>query len=229
MRHARLALAALATVAGTSGCTIPITAQTITGGALNAGALLFVDRYNEGSEGTHTYDVRAGADTRATLFLAAITVANRAHLFPRPAPEASPSRSSDNAPADGDDVILARAPGRAWRADDPPAPETFPGRQWTPAPQFSIRAGSPEARGDTLLWVVIHRAARQVAFILLPRDDHATRVAFVPYDPPADVLMSVPSDHAQRNAVEALHQAFYFKALEHLGRETLIHRQVVGP
>jgi hypothetical protein len=226
MKCACLALGALAAVAGASGCTIPITAQTITGGALNAGALLFVDRYNEGSDGAHSYDVDAGADTLAALFRAAISDANRAGLFPRPErAEASPVRPSEGVRADGDDVILARAPGRAWRADDPPAPETFPGRQWTPAPQFSIRAGSPETRGDTLLWVVTHRAARQVAFILVPRGDAATRVAFVPYDPPADVLLSVPSDHAQRNAVEALHQAFYFMALEHLGRETFNYRQ----
>jgi hypothetical protein len=211
-----------AAVCTATGCTIPITAQTITGGALNVGAMLFVDRYNEGSgegEGSHAYDVRARSDTLAALFEAALAEANRAHLFPRAA--AHPAPQPDDVPAGGragDDVILARAPGRAWRTDDPPAPETFPGRQWTPAPLFSVRAGSPEVRGDTLLWVVTHRAARQVAFLLVPGDGGAaTRVALLPYDPPADVLLSVPSDHAQRNAVEALHQAFYFVALEHLG------------
>jgi hypothetical protein len=233
MSRVRLATVALATAACTSGCTIPITVQTITGGALNAGALLFVDRYNEGSgegEGSHAYDVRAGADTLASLFRVAIAEANRAHLFPgavadpSPGPSASPERES-TVEAAGDEVILARAPRGAWRADDPPAPETFPGRQWTPAPQFSVRAGSPEVRGDTLLWVVTHRAVRQVAFVLVPRDGvAATRVAFLPYDPPADVLLSVPSDHAQRNAVEALHQAFYFVALE-----AVTYRQGVGP
>lgn len=237
-RSARLAVAALTTVACTSGCTIPITAQTITGGALNAGALLLVDRHNEGSgegEGSHAYDVRADADTLAALFRVAIADANRVHLSPRAVSDSAPTPvvSSERAPrAAGavDDVILARAPGRAWRPDDPPAPETFPGRQWTPAPQFSVRAGSPQVRGDTLLWVVTHRAARQVAFVLVSRGGAgATRVAFVPYDPPADVVLSVPSDHAQRNAVEALHQAFYFVALEHLGPDAVTYRQPTDP
>jgi hypothetical protein len=38
-----------------------------------------------------------------------------------------------------------------------------------------------------------------------------------PYDPPADALLSVPSDHAQRNAVEALHQTFYMAAVARFG------------
>lgn len=236
MRPARLVAVALATVVSTSGCTIPITAQTITGGALNAGALLFVDQYNGGdgeAEGSHAYDVRADADTLAALFRVAIADANRAQLSPRAAsgPDPRAVAASERAPqAAEDDVILARAPGRAWRPADPPAPETFPGRQWTPAPQFSVRAGSPQVRGDTLLWVVTHRAARQVAFVLVSRDGvAATRVTFAPYDPPADVLLSVPSDHAQRNAVEALHQAFYFVVLEHLGRDAVTYRQRIDP
>lgn len=236
MRPDPLVVVLLASAACTSGCTIPITAQTITGGALNAGALLFVDRYNEGSgegEGSYAYEVRAGADTLAALFRSTIDDANHAHLVPRAVPYPAASASSEQAPtaeAAGDDVILARAPGRAWRPSDPPAPETFPGRQWTPAPQFSVRAGSPEVRGDTLLWVVTHRAARQVAFVLVPRDGvAATRVTFAPYDPPADVLLSVPSDHAQRNAVEELHQAFYFVALEHLGRNAFDYQQGIDP
>lgn len=236
MRIAGLAAVALTAVVVAWGCTIPITAQTITGGALNAGALLFVDRYNEGSgdgEGAYAYDVRAGTDTLTALFRLAVADANRRHLFPAAGSEPEPSALRDETPvAEGadDDVILARAPGRAWRADDPPVPETFPARQWTPAPPFSVHSGSPEARGDTLLWVVTHRAARQVAFVLVPRDDGAaSRVAFIPYDPPADVLLSVPSDHAQRNAVEALHQAFYFVAVAHLGREALAYRQRVDP
>lgn len=222
MRSTELAAMALAATLVTWGCTIPITAQTITGGALNAGALLFVDRYNEGSgdgEGAHAYDVRAGADTLAALFRLAVADANRRHLFP--------AADSDPAPAaTSDDVVLARAPGRGWRDDDPPAPETFPGRQWTPAPPFSVRSDGPEVRGDTLIWVVTHRAARQVAFVLVPRDGGAaSRVAFIPYDPPADVLLSVPSDHAQRNAVETLHQAFYFVAAAHLGPGALAYRE----
>ncbi len=236
MRIAGLAAMVLTVVGGAWGCTIPITAQTITGGALNAGALLFVDRYNEGTgegEGSHAYDVRAGADTLAALFRLAVADANRRQLFPAAGSDPDAVASSDETlTAEGpeDDVVLARAPGRAWRTDDPPAPETFPARQWTPAPPFSLRSGSPEARGDTLLWVVTHRAARQVAFVLVPRDDGAaSRVAFIPYDPPADVLLSVPSDHAQRNAVEALHQAFYFVAVAHLGREALAYRQRVDP
>ena len=237
MRIVGLAAVALTAAVGTWGCTIPITAQTITGGALNAGALMFVDRYNEdaGDGGAHAYDVRAGADTLAALFRLAIGDANRRDLFPAAGSDIDPSASRDATPAAAsaegdDDVVLAHAPGRAWRADDPPAPETFPARQWTPAPPFSVRSDSPEARGDTLLWVVTHRAARQVAFVLVPREGGAaSRVAFIPYDPPAAVLLSVPSDHAQRNAVEALHQAFYFVAVRHLGREALVYRQRVDP
>lgn len=234
MRIARLAAMVLTVVGGAWGCTIPITAQTITGGALNAGALLFVDRYNDGTgegEGSHAYDVRAGADTLAALFRLAVADANRRHLFPAAGSDPDAAATPDlTAEGTDDDIILARAPGRAWRADDPPAPETFPARQWTPAPPFSLRSDSPEARGDTLLWVVTHRAARQVAFVLVPRDgDAASRVMFIPYDPPADVLLSVPSDHAQRNAVEALHQAFYFVAVTYLGREALSYRQRVDP
>lgn len=242
MRAAALAAVASTAIAGAWGCTIPITAQTVTGGALNAGALLFVDRFNEGSgegEGAHAYDVRAGADTLAALFRLAVADANRRHLFPstgsdgEPESDPEPATSPDEPlTAEGaeDDVVLARAPGRAWRTDDPPVPETFPARQWTPAPPFSLRSDSPEARGDTLVWVVTHRAARQVAFVLVPRDGGAaSRVAFIPYDPPADVLLSVPSDHAQRNAVEALHQAFYFVAVAHLGRDALAYRQRFDP
>lgn len=217
-----------------TGCTIPITAQTITGGALNAGALLLVDQYNDGAgegDGSHAYDIRADADTLAALFRVAIGEANRAYLFPTTVSETSPP--SDDVPAAGrgeDDVILARAPGRAWRPDDPPAPETFPGRQWTPAPLFSVRPGGPEVRGDTLLWVVTHRAVRQAAFALVPRESGAaTRVALVPYDPPTEILLSVPSDHAQRNAVEALHQAFYFTVLEHLGPGAFAYRRDLDP
>ncbi|MFW6088868.1 MAG: hypothetical protein ACODAB_03880 [Gemmatimonadota bacterium] len=232
MRFPGLAVVACAVVAAASGCTIPITAQTITGGALNAGALLFVDRYNEGTgegEGAYAYDVRAGADTVAALFRLAVADANRRQLFAAAGSDPG-SRPVPSAGSAADDVILARAPGRGWRDDDPPEPETFPARQWTPAPPFSVRSGSPEARGDTLFWVVTHRAARQVAFVLVPRDGGAaSRVAFIPYDPPAEVLLSVPSDHAQRNAVEALHQAFYFVAVEHLGREALAYRQGTDP
>lgn len=231
--RAGLAAVACAAVVGAWGCTIPITAQTITGGALNAGALLFVDRYNEDTgegEAAHAYDVRADPDTLAALFRFAVADANRRHLFPAARSDPDPASSSAaEAPTSGtaeDDVVLARAPGRGWRDDDPPPPETFPGRQWTPAPPFSVRSGGPEVRGDTLIWVVTHRAARQVAFVLVPRDGGAaSRVAFIPYDPPADVLLSVPSDHAQRNAVEALHQAFYFVAVAHLGPGALAYRQ----
>lgn len=227
--------AAVSAAALVAGCTIPITAQTLTGGALNAGALLFIDRINDGSdaaEGSYAYVSELEADTLAALFEAAVEQANRSHMFSRiqpatPTAEADGAGSADAAgrveSADGaeraaDGVVLAQAAGRAWRPDDPPRPETFSDRQWTPAPLFSIRAGSPEVRGDTLMWIVTHRASRQAAFLLTPRTEGAaTRVAIVPYDPPADVFLSVPEDHAQRNAVEALHQAFYFAARARFG------------
>lgn len=211
------ALLALAATTVASGCTIPITAQTITGGALNAGALLFVDRYNEGSgEATYTYHVRAGPDTLAALFESAVERANREHMFPARRRPAAADRETDG-------VILARAPGRAWRPDDPPAPEAFPERHWTPEPLFSPRTGSPEVRGDTLLWVVTHRAGRRATFQLVSGEGSAvTRVVLSPHEPPADVLTSVPADHAQRNAVEALHQVFYFALREHLGPVVLL-------
>jgi len=219
MRRARRALALGITVVA-AGCTIPITAQTITGGALNAGALLLVDRYNERSgEGSYVYYVRADRDSLAAMFEAAVERANHEHLFPRSRP---PNVAGDHAP---DGVLLARAPRRAWRPDDPPPPETFPGRQWTPEPLFSVRAGSPEARGDTLVWVVTHRAGRQAAFELAPGRGDATRVSLVPYEPPADVLTSVPSDHAQRNAVEALHQTFRQAVSQRLGPGAIVQPQ----
>lgn len=220
-------VAAVCAAVWTAGCTIPITAQTLTGGALNAGALLFIDQINDGSdaaEGSYAYVSALEADSLAALFEAAVEEANRSHMFSRPATDARPTAEAGGAgAADGaarasDGVVLARAAGRAWRPDDPPRPETFSDRQWTPAPLFSIRAGSPEARGDTLMWIVTHRASRQAAFLLTSRTDgSATRVAIVPYDPPADVFLSVPEDHAQRNAVEALHQAFYFAARARFG------------
>ena len=222
-KAAALGAAALTAAVLASGCTIPITAQTITGGALNAGALLFVDRHNEGSgEGSYAYHVRAGRDTLAAIFEAAVERANREHLFPPSTPRSpsapAPRARRPSADREADGVILARAPGRAWRPDDPPTPEAFSERQWTPEPLFGTREGSPEARGDTLLWVVTHRAGRQVAFRLASEAGSAvTRVALVPHEPPADVLTSVPTDHAQRNAVEALHQVFYLAVREHLG------------
>lgn len=204
-----------------AGCTIPITAQTLTGGALNAGALLFIDQINDGSdaaEGSYAYVSELEADTLASLFEAAVEEANRSHMYVRDPSEATPAVESDGADGVTDGVVLAQAAGRAWRPDDPPRPETFSDRQWTPAALFSIRAGSPEVRGDTLMWIVTHRASRQAAFLLTRRGDgSATHVAIVPYDPPADVFLSVPDDHAQRNAVEALHQAFYFAARERFG------------
>jgi len=222
----RIALGAVlaAAAAAAASCTIPITAQTLTGGAINAGAMLFVDQYNDEAfegEGTYRYHSELDVDTLAALFEAAVEAANRRHMFPAAAPAPAARVTAAGEPADG--VVLARAAGRAWRPDDPPRPETFPQRQWTPAPLFSIRAGSPEARGDTLMWIVTHRASRQVAFLLVPPGGGtAARVALVPYDPPGDIFLSVPNDHAQRNAVEALHQAFYFAALERFGRRAFV-------
>lgn len=220
-RALALPVAALA-AAVAAGCTIPITAQTLTGGAINAGAMLFVDRYNDGYEGNGAYHyfVAAERDTLAALFEAAVAEANLAHMFPAAPREPAPA-PPDAEPVEGeegDGVVLARASRRGWRPEDPPAPETFSERQWTPAPLFTIRAQSPEARGDTLMWVVTHRASRQAAFLLISREGvPATRVALVPYDPPSDVFLSVPDDHAQRNAVEALHQVFWFAARDRLG------------
>lgn len=230
--RSRLRRAAVLAAAGaTAGCTIPITAQTLTGGAINAGAMLFVDQYNDDAfegEGTYRYHSELAVDTLAALFEDAVEEANRSHMFPRTAPDPAPLVADGEGDAGeagevADGVVLARSSGRAWRPDDPPRPETFPERQWTPAPLFSIRAGSPEARADTLMWIVTHRASRQVAFLLVPPEDGtAARVAFVPYDPPGDVFLSVPDDHAQRNAVEALHQVFYFAALERFGTDAFV-------
>lgn len=222
--RSRVGRAAVLAAAGVAaGCTIPITAQTLTGGAINAGAMLFVDQYNDGAfegEGTYRYHSRLAVDTLAALFEDAVEEANRDHMFPRTAPGAAPLVAEED---EADGVVLARSAGRAWRPEDPPRPETFSERQWTPAPLFSIRAGSPEARGDTLMWIVTHRASRQVAFLLVPPEEGtAARVALVPYDPPGDVFLSVPNDHAQRNAVEALHQVFYFAALERFGRAAFV-------
>lgn len=224
VRRARLRrVACIAVTAIAAGCTIPITAQTITGGALNAGAMFMVDRLNDESAtgaGRYDYLVDASAAELTEIFEAAVADANRRHMFPdrgdRAASESPPAIAED-----GDGVVLASRRGRPARRGDPPEPETFPDRQWTPSPMFGFRGDAPEARGDTLLWVVTHRAERQVAFLLVPRGKDGrsapTRVALMPYDPPADVFLSVPADHAQRNAVEALHQAFYFAVTERLG------------
>lgn len=206
-------------------CTLPLTTQTLTGGALNAGAILFVDRYNDGDSegrGAYRYEARASVDTLTAVFEAAIEEANRSHLF-RSGEDRSPRHADRPVAAGRDGIVLARSPGnRRARADDPPAWETFPQRQWTPSPRYAVRAGSPTVHGDTLSWVVTHRSARQVAFLLVEREGSAaTTVAIVPYDPPNDVFLSVPTDHAQRNAVETLHETFYFAVVERLGAEVL--------
>lgn len=220
----RLAAVLLAT-GPASACTLPLTTQTLTGGALNAGAVLFVDRYNdEGFEGrgAYRYEADASVDTLAAIFEAAIARANRSYLHRSTTRHAPPSTGRSGSSAE-DGVVLARAPGgRRARREDPPARETFPRRQWTPSPRYSIRAGSPVVNGDTLSWVVTHRSARQVAFLLVRRGGGvAATVAILPYDPPNDVFLSVPSDHAQRNAVETLHETFFFAVADHLGPEVL--------
>lgn len=206
------------------GCTLPLTTQTLTGGALNAGALLFVDHYNDGGfegRGTYRYVAHAGVDTLAAIFEAAIEDANRSHLFP--AAEQSGHPPEERPVAAGEDgIVLARLPGnRRARPDDPPARETFPARQWTPSPRYTVRAGSPIVLGDTLTWIVTHRSNRQVAFRLVENDSVSTRVSIVAYDPPNDVFLSVPADHAQRNAVETLHEIFHFAVVERLGSGVL--------
>lgn len=194
---------ALCFLAGLSACTVPITSQTITSGALNAGALLFIDRHNNESEGAYRYNARLPADSLADVFEAAVEAANHAYLFPR----AEGAEGSEGGYASG----AGAHAGESTRS-------RIPDRQWTPAPLFDVEPGSPVARGDTLAWVVTHRATRRVAFLLVPRSGTAaTRVLITPYDPPADAFLSVPSDHAQRNAVEALHQTFYMAAVAHFG------------
>ncbi|MFW6083869.1 MAG: hypothetical protein ACODAA_01505 [Gemmatimonadota bacterium] len=216
--------AAIVALALSAGCTLPLTTQTLTGGALNAGALLFVDHYNDDieSRGAYRYEARAGVDTLAAIFKTAIEEANRAHLF-RPREGDRPRPPERPVAEGGDGVVLARAPGnRRARRDDPPPSETFPRRQWTPSPRFMIQADSPVVRGDTLKWVVTHRSAREVAFMLVRRSgDGSAHVAIVPYDPPNDVFLSVATDHAQRNAVESLHETFYFAVVERLGPTAL--------
>ena len=224
--HGRPLAALVFAVAAHGACTLPLTTQTLTGGALNAGAMLFVDRYNDEDfqgRGAYRYEAKAGVDTLAAIFEAAIGRANRSHLhrsMTRDGPRSSPGRPVSSAE---DGIVLARAPaGRRARREDPPARETFPQRQWTPSPRYSIPAGSPTARGDTLSWIVTHRSARQVAFLLVGRSGSvATTVAILPYDPPNDVFLSVPTDHAQRNAVETLHETFYFAVAEELGPDVL--------
>lgn len=225
-RKGRRSLAAAAVVAFglSAGCTLPLTTQTLTGGALNAGALLFVDQYNDGDvdgRGAYRYDARASVDTLAAVFEAAVAEANRIHLLQSTGRDGR--RTDGRAVAAGrDGIVFARSPGnRRVRRDDPPPRETFPERQWTPSPRYSIRAESPTVRGDTLSWVVTHRSAREVAFLLVDTGGGTARVAIVPYDPPSDVFLSVPADHAQRNAVETLHETFYFAVAKRLGPDVL--------
>ncbi len=220
-----LVAAVIIALGAPAGCTLPLTTQTLTGGALNAGALLFVDQYNDGGfegRGTYRYVARASVDTLAAIFEDAIEDANRSHLFPVDRPDRNPPDARPVAAGD-DGVVLARSPGnRRARRDDPPSRETFPERQWTPSPRYTVRAGSPTVRGDTLTWVVTHRSARQVAFLLVGKEDApSTRVAIAPYDPPSGLFLSVPADHAQRNAVETLHETFYFAVAERLGSDVL--------
>lgn len=185
-------------LASLAGCTVPITSQTLTSGALNAGALLFVDRHNDESGDAYHYHTVVDADALAGTFEAAVADANHAYLFP-------PS---------GRDRARAADEGRT----SGPTTRRIPDRQWTPAPLFDVEPESPKARGDTLVWIVTHRATRRVAFLLVPRrGTTATEVVIAPYDPPADALLSVPSDHAQRNAIEALHQTFYMAAVARFG------------
>lgn len=226
-----LLAAAILSFALSAGCTLPLTTQTLTGGALNAGALLFVDQYNDGDfagRGAYSYDARASAGTLAAVFEAAVRKANRTDFARSTGRDGRPPAGRPVA-EDEDGVVFARSPGsRRARRDDPPATETFPKRQWTPSPRYSIRAGSPEVRGDTLTWIVTHRSSRQVAFLLVAEDEELTHVAIMPYDPPSDVFLSVPSDHAQRNAVETLHETFYFAVAERLGSGTLTSSSRTG-
>lgn len=211
--------AALSVCAAMAGCTVPITSQTITSGALNAGALFFVDRHNNEGEDAYRYLAAVDADQLAATFEAAVEEANHAHLFPRARPKGHQVADGPRPRgADAAEFVSAGA-GHAEHADDPERPSRrTPDRQWTPAPLFDVEPGSPTARGDTLVWIVTHRATRRVAFLLVPKAGAtATKVVIAPYDPPADALLSVPSDHAQRNAVEALHQAFYLAAVARFG------------
>jgi hypothetical protein len=216
-RPVRLA-AGLSACAAMAGCTVPITSQTITSGALNAGALFFVDRHNNEGEDAYRYHAAVDADQLAATFEAAVEEANHAHLFPPARPKGHQVAEGPRpGGADAAEFVSAGA-GHAERADPKRPSRRIPDRQWTPAPLFDVEPGSPTARGDTLVWIVTHRATRRVAFLLVPKAGAtATKVVIAPYDPPADALLSVPSDHAQRNAVEALHQAFYLAAVARFG------------
>ena len=190
-------LACLAAVV-VAGCTIPVTAQTLTGGALNAGALFLVDERNDDydGDGTYRYEARVELDTLAAVFETAVATANRAHMFPPIASERSDAASRKG---------------------------LVPRRQWTPVPPFSLRGGDPEVHGDTVSWVVTHRARRRVSFRLVGHSGRRrTTVLMAPYEPPGDVLLSVAQDHAQRNAVEALREVFYFAAVGRLGPDALL-------
>lgn len=216
--------------AAPAACTIPITSQTVTGAMINAGAMYVVDQWNEDSyrrEGFYDYVSDASADTLIDVFVTSVEAANREFLFPGgPAEDPAPDSTAPVVMAGADAWLVGAFDEQARRENDPPRPETFPERQWTPRPRFEIRVDSPIARGDTLVWVVTHRGARQAAFYVVPEAatpdwPARTRVAFRPWNPPADLFLSVPTDHAQRNAVEELHALYVSEIARRLGPDAL--------
>lgn len=191
-----VALVAFAGLA--SACQLPVTSQTMTGGAINAGTMFFVDQLNDDSyagEGYYDYRARLSADTLAAVFLASVREANRDHLFPR--------------------SLRADAGTGADRPD-------FPARHWTPAPLFSLESETPAASGDSLAWIVTHRAESQVTVVLVRRGPGTASLTIAPHDPSGGLMLTVPRDHAQRNAVEVLREKLFLAVAERFGDDALI-------
>lgn len=186
-------------------CQLPITSQTMTGGAINAGTMFFVDQLNDDSyagEGYYDYRTRLSVDTLAAIFVESVREANRDHLYP--------------------ESLRADAGTGAERPN-------FPARHWTPAPLFSLESETPVARGDSLTWIVTHRAESQVAVVLVRRAPGTASLTIAPHDASSGLMLTVPRDHAQRNAVEALRETLFLEVAQRFGDDVLIDAGRRGP
>lgn len=204
-RAAPLPLLAAAIVAG---CSIPATTQSLSGIALNSGALVALHTVNSADdEGRYRYACRAEMEEVLWALGETIRRANREALSPHPGGTASGGGTAAESDAAG---------------SRPPPERTEPGKQATPVPFFEVDTQLSSAAADSVLYVITHRRLRRVAVTLVPGLAPGTlRVTLYPFEPESGAFVFLAADDSQRNALEELHERFYMTVLELLGDDVL--------
>lgn len=185
-------------------CAVPLTSQSLSGIILNGGALYAVNEINASaaeSDAVIRYECAASPAEVAAALVSGIEEVNEARLY---AGRAGRPFEEGRSVADGE------------RSGSP-----APRKQLTPAPTFEVDETLSGTAGDTTRYVIAYRRQGQVGVSLRPgRRPGTTEVVLLPFAANTGAFLLIPTDNAQRNALEELHQGFYVSVDDLLGGGT---------